>query len=114
MPMNGESVFSRIAARDLTRTGRGVTIFLGVGSNAVPVFVVDAKILDGLALELVAHAGWTDCARRMSRSSLSEERPIASASERASGAYSSIARRASWPSLGTVSAVKSCAPPYTV
>src|SRR4051812_19757137 len=43
--------------RDLTRTRGGVTILLRVGSHTVPVFVIKAEILDGLALELVGHAG---------------------------------------------------------
>jgi hypothetical protein len=42
--------------RDRSSAGPGVTIFLGVGSNAIPILVVDPEILDRLALKLVADA----------------------------------------------------------
>ena len=112
--MNGDSVSLAHPARHLARAGLGVIVFLGVGSNAIAVFVVDPEILDGSRCELVAHALRALPPRAEHRGASLGGHPIASASARGSGAYSSIARRANWPSFGTVSAAKSWAPPYTV
>ena len=54
MPMNGEKRVRAHRPRDLTRAGVGVTILLRVGSHTVAVLVINPKILDCLALELVA------------------------------------------------------------